>query len=271
MIRVNSQPSDCIKALDRGLMYGDGVFRTLLVRNGRLLDWPRHYAKLQSDCSALGIQCPLEAVLAGEAEEITRAEPDCVLKIVVTRGEGRRGYAISDNVDPTYILITSVTPSYPDHYYTNGVKVHQCTLRLSHQPRLAGVKHLNRLENVLARQEWDDPQIAEGLLMDQAGNVIEGTMSNVFMFLENALWTPDLSQCGVAGVQRDRIIEAAKSINIPVIIEAIPMARLLQAEELFLCNSIFGIWPVEEFAGKSWHPGQITALLSSQLQNDREN
>ena len=271
MIRVNGQWTENIHALDRGVMYGDGVFRTMLVRGGRPLRWRRHLLKLQTDCAALGIACPAEAILTDDVTELAEIEPDCVLKIVVTRGVGRRGYAVSADAAPTRILVTSPIPSYPGHYYSTGVKVHLCSLRLANQPRLAGIKHLNRLENVLARREWNDPEISEGLLLDVAGNVIEGTMTNLFMVRESALWTPDLSQCGVAGVQRERIIEAAEKLGMSVRIESLPLTQLLEADEVLLCNSVLGIWQVKELAGKAWGLGTRVGMLRQCLQDDSNN
>lgn len=268
MIRVNGKAVDAIHVLDRGLMYGDGVFRTMLVRDGMPLHWRRQYLKLQADCGSLGILCPSETALADEVAEVTHQERDCVLKIVVTRGEGKRGYAVSTDTPPTRVLVTSPIPSYPDHYYAAGVRVHLCALHLSLQPRFAGIKHLNRLENVLARREWDDPGVAEGLLQDPVGNVIEGTMTNLFMVRGGVLWTPDLSQCGVAGVQRDRIMEAAGVLGIPVRIEAFSLAELREAEEVLLCNSVLGVWQVSELPGKTWQPGIMTGALRRVLQND---
>ncbi len=268
MIRVNGKNVDTVHVLDRGLMYGDGVFRTMLVRRGTPLQWRRHYLKLQADCGALGISCPSETVLADDVDEVSRLQPDSVLKILVTRGQGRRGYAVSADASPTRILVTSPVPSYPEDYWTAGVRVHLCALRLAEQPRLAGIKHLNRLENVLAKLEWDDPGVAEGLLLDPAGNVIEGTMTNLFMVREGGLWTPDLSRCGVAGVQRDRIMEAAGVLGIPVRIEAFSLAELLEADEVLLCNSVIGVWQVRELSGRTWRPGNMTAAIRQALQND---
>src|SRR5574340_259088 len=187
MILVNGVPGDAIAATDRGLAYGDGVFRTFVVRGGRPLHWQRHYSRLHGDCAALGISCPDEAVLRAELAQAAERAPDCIAKITVTRGLGQRGYALPSPANPTRIVAISALPHYPPDFAGRGVKAHLCKLRLGFQPALAGIKHLNRLENVLARAEWSDAAIAEGLLLDTEGNVIEGTMSNLFIVEHGAL------------------------------------------------------------------------------------
>ena len=267
-VLVNGLPSEHVRVSDRGLAYGDGVFRTLLVRAGRPLCWHHHYGKLDADCAALGIACPPEHRLIEEMGSLIAAEPDCVLKIIVTRGEGARGYAASDGVEPTRILMTSPIPQYPASCYSDGVRMHLCATRLAIQPRLAGIKHLNRLENVLARREWNDPAIAEGLLLDMEGNAIEGTMSNVFMLQGETLHTPDLGRCGVAGVQRARIMESAGALGLAVKTENLPLVRIHDAEEIVLCNSVIGVWQVRALAEKTWPAGNLAARLRMLLNDD---
>lgn len=261
MIIVNGADNELITAHDRGLQYGDGVFRTLRVADGKALHWRRHYAKLAHDCAALGIHCPAPDLLASELARLAVHQTDGVAKIIVTRGEGERGYAITPAAPTTRILSIHPMPNYPAAWAGQGVTVHLCRLRLSVQPRLAGIKHLNRLENVLARGEWSDPEIAEGLLLDSAGNVIEGVMSNLFIAEGGALITPDLSRCGVAGVQRERILERAAAEGGVCRIEPISLARLLQADEAMLLNSVIGVWPIREIEDKYWVPGKWSATV----------
>lgn len=268
-VLVNGLPGEHIRVFDRGLMYGDGVFRTLLVRKGRPSCWRLHYDKLCADCAALGIVCPPEGVLINEITDLVKSTPDCVLKMIVTRGEGARGYAVPERTEPTRILMTNSIPQYPAGYFSDGVRLHLCSIRLAHQPRLAGIKHLNRLENVLARQEWDNPEIAEGLLLDMEGNAIEGTMSNLFLLQGNALYTPDLGRCGVAGVQRTRIMELAGKLGLTLKVGNLPLPRVYHAEEVVLCNSVIGVWQVRELDGKKWQAGSLAARLRALLDDDR--
>lgn len=243
---INGLPGDSISASDRGLMYGDGVFRTLVVHQGKPLLWQQHYSKLQHDCHALGIVCPPIQLLATELEQLVQTQPDAIAKIVITRGPATRGYAPSPNPQVTRILSISSLPVNLDANATQGIKVHICKLRLSHQPRLAGIKHLNRLENVLAAAEWNDASIAEGILLDEDEHVIAGTRSNLFLVRENNLYTPDLSKCGVAGLQRDRVIDYARQRRMVCKVTELQMDDVMSADEIFVVNSVIGLWPVRD-------------------------
>lgn len=268
MVLVNGGLADHVSVFDRGLLYGDGVFRTMLVKAGRSLCWRNHYDKLRGDCAALGIACPSEALLIGEISEIIKINPDCVLKVIITRGEGPRGYAVREDALPTRILMASPVPEHPSSHYSDGIRVHLCATRLAMQPSLAGIKHLNRLENVLARREWTDPGIVEGLMLDMEGNVIEGTMSNLFLLQGKTLYTPDLGGCGVSGVQRARIMEVAGRVGMAVEVKKLALARIYDADEIVLCNSVIGVWQVRELAEKKWPAGELASRLRSLLDND---
>lgn len=258
---MNGVFADAVKANDRGLMYGDGVFRTLLVRKGVPQHWDRHYRRLSLDCERIGISPPAMETLT---EELLRlAKGDCVAKIVVTRGAGERGYLPDASVEPTRII--SKNP-IPDHRILNEVNARFCDLRLSHQPRLAGIKHLNRLENVLARMEWRDPAIAEGLLLDINDHVIEGTMSSLFLYHEGCLIAPDLASCGVEGVQRERVIEYSMASNTPLQIRRFGQDELLKAEEVFLVNSVIGLWQIVSIGERRWEKGGFCGELRKWLQ-----
>ena len=210
---VNGIAGDAVSVRDRGLAYGDGVFRTFPLRAGKPVLWQRQYAKLAHDCAALKIECPAAAAFERDLALIAATEPDCVVKIIVTRGDSARGYAPPAEPSPTRVVISSPLPQYPAHYQEHGVRVHLCRIRLAPQPALAGIKHLNRLENVLARAEWNDATIAEGLMCDADDNVIGGTMSNLFLASGGKLLTPQLTRCGVSGVMRDLVIELARHHN----------------------------------------------------------
>lgn len=268
MILVNGVQTDSLSVHDRGLMYGDGVFRTLRVSRGAALCWRRHFHKLQADCTAINIECPSGVVLGKEVEAVAKTNPECVVKIVITRGVGTRSYAIAPGAAPNRVVMSGPLPDYPASHYRDGVTVRICDLRLGMQPRLAGIKHLNRLENVLARQEWSDETIAEGLLLDGEGHVICGTMTNLFMLKGVELCTPDLSRCGIAGVQRERVLERAGKAGIVCKVSAIALPELLQADEAFLTNSIIGVWQIREIGKKRWDPGCFVPMVRDWLDRD---
>jgi 4-amino-4-deoxychorismate lyase len=267
---VNGVESETVSAQDRGLSYGDGVFRTFPMRDGKPLLWRRQYAKLAADCETLRIACPAAAVFERDLAAIAARKLDCVVKIIVTRGSAARGYAIPEAATPTRIVGASHAADYPRRYYENGVRVHLCRTRLALQPALAGIKHLNRLENVLARSEWKDSRIPEGVMRDVESNVIGGTMTNLFLVRDGALVTPDLARCGVAGVTRELVLELARVNNIPVRVATLSIDDLLDAEELFLVNSVIGVWQIAGLERKSWNAGALTAQIRFWLKHAQD-
>jgi 4-amino-4-deoxychorismate lyase len=261
---VNGTYADAITTTDRGLQYGDGVFETLLVNNSTIVDWSLHSARLIRGCKVLGFHfsdielCHQETcrLIADIANHVDR----CIIKIIVTRGQGGRGYLPPNNPKPNRIISRYPLPNYPQSYYQQGIELFLCKTRLAQNPQLAGIKHLNRLEQVLARQELPE-NFQEGLVCDFDHFVIEGTMSNVFMVKNKTLFTPSLDLCGVEGIQRENILMLAKQQGIPFHIKNIDLEEIQQADELFLTNSIIGIWPVKKFENKQWKVGAITRQL----------
>lgn len=263
MILINGRTDATLSPQDRGLHYGDGLFETVRIRDGApSAFWPYHVARLRDGCARLRIESVDFDVLEHEATACCRGVDDGVLKIIVTRGVGGRGYRIPDSADATRILITYPAPVCPESWATAGVALRVCDTRLGCNPALAGLKHLNRLEQVLARSEWTDAAIADGLMRNAAGDVIEGTMTNLFFVSDGRLKTPDLSQCGVAGVMRARILDAAIRDGIAWEIGRYGLDDLARAEEMFVCNSVVGIWPVSQLA--QWHycVGPVTARMA---------
>lgn len=246
---INGTPGNTISADDRGLAYGDGVFRTLRMQAGRPFCWERQFAKLQRDCGAIRISCPSALVLSSELQLLGKTQTEGVAKIIITRGVSTRGYAPAAQSEATRIVSVTPATAYPADYAKQGVRVHVCKVRLGHQLLLAGIKHLNRLENVLAASEWQDKDMPEGLLSDMSGFVVSGTRSNLFMLRGNILYTPNLTRCGVSGVQRDRVMDWAKQHGVTCNVADFRMEELVGADEIFLVNSVFGLWPVREVAG----------------------
>lgn len=278
---INGIPGDSIAISDRGLHYGDGLFETLAVRDGVCEFWDRHMQRLKAGCERLRIAPPDATQLAAEARQLIHDNERCVLKIIVTRGSGGRGYSIPETAQPTRILLRGDWPDYPAANAEQGVRVRLCTQRLGINPSLAGLKHLNRLEQVLARMEWDEPGITEGitegLLRDHTGRVIEGTYSNIFLVRQGRLVTPLLDLCGVAGVMRDVVVELATTAGIDCTERAVSLDELYAAEELFLTNSLIGIWPIYELDNSREHgrehwraaPGPMTRALQAALHRIR--
>ena len=268
-LRVDGRDVDhgaaAVMASDRGLGYGDGVFRTVLLRGGRVAAWPRHALKLGIDLARLGLGPPDLPRITADLAQLGARHPDCVVRITLTAGASVRGYRRARDMPLTTIMRATAIPAWPVDVAHHGIELRLCSLRLAEQPVLAGVKHLNRLEQVLARAEWDDERIPEGLTLDSAGHAICGTMSNLFILEAGRLATPDLTRCGVEGVQRSRILDWARRRGIPASVERLPLERVCAADGLILCNSVIGAWWVNRFHGRSyprpaWH-GELTADL----------
>ena len=257
---VDGQPADALSLKDRGLAYGDGLFETIAVRGGQPVLLERHLQRLAEGCSRLALAAD-HGLIRAELVAYAAALGDGVLKLILTRGDSQRGYGASPGALPRRILQASPTAAYPEANALQGIQLFDCATRLAEQPLLAGLKHLNRLEQVIARSEWQDPACAEGLMRDTSGRVIEGVFSNLFIVRDGVLLTADLSRCGVAGVMRAALLAEAGRLGIPCHVTDISLAQLQQADELFLCNSVYGIWPVRAFADLSWPVGPLTRKL----------
>lgn len=247
---INGVEADCVSVADRGLHYGDGLFETVAVRDGGLCLWRAHFNRLFNGARRFGIPCPPREMLLDECRRLIGNDSPGVLKIVLTRGSGGRGYRPPANPHPTRIVSLHPWPDYPLDWADRGVAVTLCRTPLGENPVLAGHKHLNRLEQVLARAEWRDPQIAEGIMQDGRGRVIGGTMSNLFLVSDGRLYTPRLDTCGIAGTARALVLRLAGEHDLEVTQTDVAHADLIAADGLFLTNALIGVWPVRRLAAQ---------------------
>jgi 4-amino-4-deoxychorismate lyase len=259
---VNGIEGAPLDTFDRGLQYGDGVFRTLRMECGQPCWWDEQLAKLAGDASGLALACPEASVWQADLAKLAGRLSGGVLKLLLTRGSGARGYRYHETAVPTRILIYDANSPLSDAWPSAGLNVRICDLRLGAQPRLAGIKHLNRLENVLARAEWNDPDIHEGLLCDEAGHVVSGVMSNVLLWQAGRLRTPRLDRCGVAGVTRARLLHRAIAAGLPVEEGELGLEDVLSADEVMLCNSLIGLRRIARLGQRNWPEPVISARLS---------
>ena len=262
---VNGEPGDVISIHDRGLQFGDGVFETIAIQSGELLCREAHFARLEAGCRHLSIRCPDRNLLENEANQLCQSLASAVLKIIVTRGTAGRGYQPLENASGNRILTVHDRPDYPMEYYRYGINSYICRRRIAHNPEFAGLKHLNRLEQVLLRREIDGTPYPEGAALDTDDNVIEGSMSNLFMIKNGTLITPDLSRCGVEGVIRKSIMEMNEIAGNETIVRAIKPEELFSADEVFYCNSLIGIWPVRSIDNKIFDGSDITLEIMRKL------
>lgn len=275
---INGSFNQVLSPFDRGFAYGDGVFRTVAMRNGLPDFWPAHYQKLVADCSAIGIVCPSAELLMSDLQQLFSVDEVAVAKIIITRGEGSRGYTPPAITAPTRAVIRSKMPVYPQENVNEGVHLCICDTRLAAQPKLAGIKHLNRLENVLARMEWQDANVTsgikEGIMLDFEGNVIECTSANIFARFGEKLITPALSLCGIAGITRQYILNLTHKLSLESSIEVLTLSKLYEADEMIICNSLYGAWQVrsiQNFANiqqKVWRKSELAANVRAALKYD---
>jgi len=267
-VLVNGVPATSVPALDRGLQFGEGVFETIACPGGRPRFLPLHLERLEFGCERLRIPAPnldeIQAEVVGLASAVERG----IVKVIVTGGEAvARGYARSGNETATRITIRYPWPHEDPAQLHDGVMARTLSMRLGENPRLAGLKHCNRLEQILARAEVAaDAQLAEGILFSSCGNLVSGTMSNVFLVRESCLLTPRIDQCGVAGVMRRVVLREARQVGIPARECELRAENLQAADEIFLTNARIGIWPVRALDGRVLRPGPLTRHLQSVLE-----
>lgn len=245
---INGRRGAAIDYRDRGLQYGDGLFETMRVRRGavRLLDY--HVQRLYLGCARLHIAPPDERRLRREIARAAALRDEGVLKLIVTRGVGARGYRPSGRERTTRILALGALPAHAGAGARTGAKLRLCATRLGTNAQLAGVKSLNRLEQVMARLEWRDARILEGLMLDADANIVCGTMSNVFVRRGGHLLTPPVDRCGVAGVMRRWVLEQAAPLGLRPSLRRLQFEDLVGADEVFISNAVVGVMPVAVIA-----------------------
>jgi 4-amino-4-deoxychorismate lyase len=258
---VNGVESSAISVDDRGLQYGDGLFETMSAQDGRVRHFERHMERLAEGGRRLGLPVPDAKLVAAECERALAGLGAGSVKLMLTRGPGPRSYRPPAEPSVTRIVVSSASKprSDPD----DGIVVRLCETPLGLNPRLAGIKHLNRLEQVLACAEWNDPAIAEGLMSAVDGRIVCATAANVFLVKEGRLLTPAIRDCGVAGVMRGVVLAAASELGIVAETVDVRIDDLGAADEVFLTNAITGVRPVGEILGvcRCAAPGEITRAL----------
>lgn len=238
---INGRARTLIDHRDRGLQYGDGVFETMRVRRRRLRLLQFHLDRLFEGCRRLKIEPPSAGRLRRELESRASLRAEAVLKLIVTRGPGSRGYRASGEERCTRVISLHASPRGGAATAHRSVRVRMCSARLGTNPMLAGIKTLNRLESVMARSEWHDPRVWEGLLRDVDGNIVSGTMSNLFIRSGSYLMTPILDRCGIAGVMRRWVLGQAKDFGLRPLEGRLRWEQIGEAEEAFMTNAVAGI------------------------------
>lgn len=247
-VLVNGLPATQVSAHDRGLHYGDGLFETLRWERGRLRWFERHMARLKSGCERLAIEPPDVAQLRSEATSIAQGASRALVKIIVTRGPATvRGYRPSGDEQPTRIVSVHDWPDAPPGEFRVGLS----KVRINGNPMLAGLKHLNRLEQVLAQRGAGEAGLHEVLMQGERGTVACGSMSNLFIARGNELLTPPAIECAVAGIMRSLLLEAAPRLGLRVREQSLSTGELAEAPALLLTNVRLGLQPVHWYEGRA--------------------
>ena len=258
--------------IDRAAAYGDGVFETIAIRAGKPRYWNAHVRRLQTDCARLAIDCPSLKQLEQRMHDVIQAASIptdfATARLVVAASDSPRGYRRNASGRAKLgIELFAATPIDPQ-LVSSGVTTRICSVRLGIQPMLAGIKSLNRLEQVLARNEWQEPEIFEGIMLDLDGRLICGTMSNVFLVNNSKLVTPAITRCGVSGIMRARTIQLLRDAGTDCTVRDVDAAELRDATEIFLSNSQFGVLPVHAIDAQRFRVGPITRKAQAVLVAD---
>lgn len=261
---VNGVETSAVSADDRGLQYGDGLFETMSAVDGRVRHFGLHLERLMDSCQRLRLPQPDSATIEEECSRVLEDLGAGIVKLILTRGSGPRGYRPPAEPTITRIVTSSAAQSRND--LSSPIAVRVCETRLGLSPILAGLKHLNRLEQVLACAEWDDPAIAEGLMLATDGRLVAATAANLFLVRGRCVVTPDIRDCGVSGVMRRVVLESARALGFDTSIEDLSLESLGQADEVFLTSAARGIRPVGAVQGHGrWQVGEITRALAANV------
>ncbi|WP_340676653.1 aminodeoxychorismate lyase [Paraglaciecola sp.] len=246
MIIINGQIQDSIDVTERAVQYGDGCFTTMTFFQGQLQMWPQHLARLQHNCQRLAINFSQWQALQDSALSlIANAEHKSgVIKIIISRGKGGRGYSPLNVTAPSYILSCHELPSHYMSWQKRGISLGLSPVKLAMQPLLAGLKHLNRLEQVLVKQALDLTEFDDVLVCDTSDNIIEASAANVFWLHKGQWFTPSLESSGVEGVMRNKVCQLLSTLSQPVTETKQKFTVDFAAEEMFICNALMTIVPV---------------------------
>jgi 4-amino-4-deoxychorismate lyase len=266
LVQIDGRPATAVDVLDRGLHYGDGLFETIACRAGRARFVDLHLQRLAEGCARLGIRYLDFAGLAAQIGTVAATQSQCLIKLILTRGSATaRGYGAQGDEVARTVLLQYGWPPGDSTSWERGIAVRSARGRLGENPALAGLKHLNRLEQVLIRGEWTDQDIQEALVFSSSGWLVSGTMSNVFLVRDGRLMTPAITSAGVRGVMRRVVMDEAQRCGLEVAETVLDAAALSAAAEIFLTNARIGIWPVRAVDGYERAVGPVTRQLQQRL------
>jgi 4-amino-4-deoxychorismate lyase len=242
---VNGIPQSQIDIQNRGLAYGDGLFTTAKILNGKIQYLASHLHRLCLGCEKLGLVVPNKIDLSEQLTTVAQKYSLAVLKVIITAGNGGRGYARSVTSHNDVIIMVHDFPKHYDELAINGVTLGESNQQIGINPMLSGLKHLNRLEQVLLRQELSQSKYDDLIVSNVNGDVIEATSANLFFWHNERLCTPDITNSGVNGIMRLRILQSYPD----TVIKKVTLADLNNSQAMFICNCVMGVMPVNRYNG----------------------
>lgn len=263
---LNGLPAETLPLADRGLAYGDGLFSTIAVNAGVPVLLEAHIARLQQGCRRLGLaEVDWSSVVTQVQNLIAAQTGPAVIKLILTRGTGGRGYSSRGADRPNLIVGLGEWPHQYRQWRRCGIALGISSVRLGLNPLTAGMKHLNRLEQVLIRRDLDAGGWPDGAVCDIEGKVVETCVANLFWLKEGILYTPSLELAGVEGVMRRQVMQLAGQLGWRCQIGRYPLQALQAADEVFISNALMGVVPVIALDNHHHYPVQVVRTLQQQL------
>ncbi len=265
MYLINGIASQTLAVNDRGLAFGDGFFTTAKITSGTILHWHDHLARLEDCAQRLFITDISWEKLTRECQQIAANTDIGVLKVVITRGAGGRGYSTQDCFEPTRIVSVHPYPDFYSQWRQQGIKLYACQFTIGSNTKLAGLKTLNRLDQVMIKRELEENNAVEGLVCDEAGVMVETCTANLYWVKAGVIFTPMLDRAGINGVMQKQIHRMAEQKDIPYKQIHASADSLITAEEVFISNSLMGIVPVSQYKMRHFDIGKLCRRLQKEI------
>ncbi|MBT5166104.1 MAG: aminodeoxychorismate lyase [Nitrosomonadales bacterium] len=257
---INGDKKKSLSPFDRGLAFGDGAFRTFLVENNKPKQWNAHYRKLAKDLKSIDIPSPSDKLLLSDIQKLFPEKGIFIAKIIVTRGESTSGYDFKKEIKPTRILLKMDYDKEKYALFKEGVHLTASKIRASDTSH-AGIKHLNRLENVLARKGLAN-KFFDAIMLDANDNICDCARSSLFIRYGKNLFTSSNKRYGIHGVTKKIIEKNIKKLNLTINYSPLKLDQLKEADEVIVTNSIFGALPVLSFKNIKWNKGKLANLIN---------
>jgi aminodeoxychorismate lyase len=257
VVLINGEEQDKISIFNRNMQYGDGLFETCVAMDNQILFWPRHFSRLEIGCEKLNINKIDEGLWLSDIKKAFElsSKKNCIVKLILSRGNSLRGYGYKDDIEPVRVVIVS---EMPQPLINKNFSLEYSKSGYHSNPQLAGIKHCNRLEQILARTNLSSN---EAIMLDEKENIISVTQGNIYFIFGNKLLTPKLDRCGVVGSRRLLILGLAMSLKMEALESNITLNQAQKADEVFISNSVIGIQPVHSIESHNLGRNPLTEKI----------